>query len=148
MRARKSMPAALLSCDLRDQARGAAPLRWVDSLTNPSLSRSTAAPRCRRLPFLCLSVSGRNLRLRRSGSRRTLSGQTDSGGCHDSSLPSAAAKRGNGKIGTLSRDVTHMKRTRRCTVKLSIGDVHLCAEEPVVLQSMTNTDTADVEATA
>jgi len=65
----------------------------VDWLTDPPLSRSPAAPACRRLPFWCLSVSGRNLRLRRSGSCRTLSGQTDAGGWHDSSLPSLPAKR-------------------------------------------------------
>jgi len=63
-------PAALLSCDLRDQALQ----RRSPSVGGLRIHRSSQKPRgglqFRRLPFLCLSVSGRNLRLRRSGSRR------------------------------------------------------------------------------
>ncbi|MFQ5929167.1 MAG: flavodoxin-dependent (E)-4-hydroxy-3-methylbut-2-enyl-diphosphate synthase [Acidobacteriota bacterium] len=36
---------------------------------------------------------------------------------------------------------------RRSTVTVQVGQVHIGSEHPVVLQSMTNTDTADVEAT-
>ena len=58
------------------------------------------------------------------------------------------AKRGDVKMGTLSRYVTRMNRTRRSTVQVSIGHVRVGGDAPIVVQSMTNTDTADVEATA
>ena len=55
------------------------------------------------------------------------------------------AKRRNVKIDTVSRYVTCMNR--RSTVQVSIGPVRLGGDAPIVVQSMTNTDTADVEAT-
>ena len=56
------------------------------------------------------------------------------------------AKRSNAKINRVPRYVTSMNR--RSTVQVSIGPVRLGGDAPIVVQSMTNTDTADVEATA
>src|SRR5690242_3795194 len=41
-----------------------------------------------------------------------------------------------------------MTRNRRSTIQVSIGHVRVGGDAPIVVQSMTNTDTADVEATA
>ena len=38
--------------------------------------------------------------------------------------------------------------TRRHTTTVLVGDVAIGSEHPVVVQSMTNTDTADADATA
>src|SRR2546430_2658446 len=98
----------------------------------------------RRLPFLCLSVSGRNLRLRRSGLRRTLSGQTDSGvrmiAAFSECRPSLATVEFAPHV--------PMSINRRSSVQVSIGAIRVGGGAPIVVQSMTNTDTADVEGTA
>src|SRR6516164_9103143 len=57
--------------------------------------------------------------------------------------PSAA----HGRIRAPSRYVTCMTRTRRSTVPVSIAHVRVGGGAPIVVQSMTNTDTADVGAT-
>ncbi|HYX74898.1 MAG TPA: flavodoxin-dependent (E)-4-hydroxy-3-methylbut-2-enyl-diphosphate synthase, partial [Steroidobacteraceae bacterium] len=41
-----------------------------------------------------------------------------------------------------------MSRNRRSSVQVAIGEVRVGGDAPIVVQSMTNTDTADVEATA
>src|SRR6266849_4586278 len=41
-----------------------------------------------------------------------------------------------------------MSTTRRRTVTVDVGGVKVGAAHPIVVQSMTNTDTADVDATA
>jgi len=41
-----------------------------------------------------------------------------------------------------------MSISRRASAKVSIGSVHVGGAAPIVVQSMTNTDTADVEGTA
>ncbi|MFS8665469.1 MAG: flavodoxin-dependent (E)-4-hydroxy-3-methylbut-2-enyl-diphosphate synthase, partial [Limnochordales bacterium] len=38
-------------------------------------------------------------------------------------------------------------RTRRRTVTVNVGGVPIGGDHPIVIQSMTNTDTADVDAT-
>src|SRR6516225_1710772 len=58
--------------------------------------------------------------------------------------PSAA----HGRIRAPLRYVTCMTQTRRSTVPVSVSHVRIGGGAPIVVQSMTNTDTADVEATA
>jgi len=41
-----------------------------------------------------------------------------------------------------------MSPARRHSVQVSIGPVRVGGDAPIVVQSMTNTDTADIEATA
>src|SRR6185437_2473282 len=99
---------------------------------------STSLQRPRDLPFVCLSVSGRSLRLRRSGGGRTLSGQTDYGvrGSYHVKSPIPGAT-----------EQTMSSIQRRKSVQVSIGPVRVGGTAPIVVQSMTNTDTADIEGT-
>src|SRR6185437_3639468 len=87
---------------------------------------------------VCLSVSGRSLRLRRSGGSRTLSGQTDYGvrGSYHVKCPVP---------GTIEQPMSSIQR--RKSVQVSIGPVRVGGTAPIVIQSMTNTDTADIEGT-
>src|SRR6516162_255959 len=43
---------------------------------------------------------------------------------------------------------TQSSTIRRASVQVTIGHVHVGGSAPIVVQSMTNTDTADVEGTA
>ena len=86
-------PAALLSCDLRDQA----PARRSPSVGEADCSTALQKPRGRLgVPPSAVHVPERfraELRLRRSGVSRTLSEQTDSGEAHHSTTLRAAQAR-------------------------------------------------------
>ena len=43
--------------------------------------------------------------------------------------------------------MSNQANTRRKTVPVKVGDVEICGDAPIVVQSMTNTDTADIEGT-
>src|ERR1044072_543791 len=86
-------------------------------------------------PFICLSVSGR-LRLRRRGL--------------DPLSPAVPCD--GGAYGTRRRDlkgynVSCMRFPRRPSIPVRIGSVTVGGPAPIVVQSMTNTDTADIEST-
>jgi (E)-4-hydroxy-3-methylbut-2-enyl-diphosphate synthase len=44
-------------------------------------------------------------------------------------------------------NMTNSPIQRHRTVRVRIGDIHIGGAEPIRVQSMTNTDTADIEAT-
>src|SRR2546430_966353 len=63
------------------------------------------------------------------------------GRTYDSSLQRVPPKPGNGRI----RATRPMSINRRSSVQVSIGAIRVGGGAPIVVQSMTNTDTADVE---
>ncbi len=63
----------------------------------------------------------------------------------------ALASRSRGKISlqrTLNRSMTSTLVPRRASIPVDVGGVVIGGDAPIVVQSMTNTDTADVEGTA
>ena len=44
--------------------------------------------------------------------------------------------------------MSHLQILRRKTTSVRVGDIHIGGDAPIVIQSMTNTDTADAEGTA
>src|SRR5207244_4496988 len=84
------------------------------------------------------------LRLRRSGSRRTLSEQTDSGPAMIPVPVGAAQARQRYNPRSMS---TSGNIARRASARVSVGPVRVGGGAPIVVQSMTNTDTADIEGT-
>ena len=114
----------------------------------------------RSLPFVGLSVSGRNLRLRRSGLRPD-SLRTDcierAGGSYQLGSAPAHAQRSaapcriavslvNALLMSMAQSTTQLSN-RRTSLQVVIGAVRVGGNAPIVVQSMTNTDTADVEGT-
>ena len=148
--ASREAPAALLSFDLRDQAPEA-PLPFGGRVPgSPGTRHSPEAPRFS--PPSAVHGPERfraELRLRRSGAGRTLSEQTVSGRAIIAA-PAAQPKPGDTVEFTPSPSqprVASMSIDRRSSVQVCIGPVRVGGGAPVVVQSMTNTDTADVAAT-
>ena len=68
----------------------------------------------------------------------------------DGSVPNGSTARSRQVLETVmtSEDQTAAPRMRRASVGVSVGGVRVGGDAPIVVQSMTNTDTADVAATA
>src|SRR4029077_5525567 len=95
-------PAALLSGDLRDQARSAAPLRWADGTELPHAAPLSSSPSVPSPPSAVRGPERFRAGIAPSASRvcqrRALSEQTVSGGGDDSSLHRVPLTRGDGRI--------------------------------------------------